>query len=676
MSPFKILAASLVIAGGATLCSPLAYAADALLVTPAAGVPLEAQGTITIQVDAGVSNDRYANFFVQLDGDDITGLVSVNGRTVSYQPPVRLALGDHILVLVEKIAENHFTELARWTLKVGGEGLAGAALTGQFAGQYNYLVSDNLEQNDKVSPHSGTATLNAAGSVLNRGWQTDAKINGFFDSKETNNAPDDDHFMLGEYLVTTRNTSGPLGTTLNFGNHDAGLSNLLVDQYYRRGLSARFDINSWLRVTGFAQDPARAIGNGNVTGLARDDQRAEGGALRVFPLSDTYGERVFVEGAGYYGQGTISGDGAGIPTTFSNEGRGWTAAVEGQTLDDKVNAHADFAETHFDDDGAGLIVQEKTDSAYRARVAWSPIATLLKTDTSTERMQILAQYHRFGTFYRSLANLGTPVDEQRASLTASYLKDSLSLTGETYGAENNTGDDPLLPTDRGAGALVQATVQPVFFFKDVAAESFLGRTTWIAGASYSREKRHETPLLFLGDGLDQSTVTFNGGWTVAYEKATATFSHTFTDFVNDAVANDSYQTNFTELSLTWMVADWLTVTPAAQMQIQHDHGPLSGTTEQYFAALDTSAVLIPDKLTHTFHYGGIFDHGTAADDQNNASTEFVWQLKQAGLNDPGIALSLSGNYEHATRDGVPPLSDKDENYKVFLSLKVGAAFGL
>ncbi len=676
MSFIKTFTASLVVMGGMTLVAPAAYAQDAVLLSPAGGL-LEQSGVISLQVPDSVTQERFVNFFLQLDGDDITGLVSVDGRHVTYQSPVRLALGNHTLILTEKIGETQLKELARWTIRVGGGGWKDAAVTGDIAGQYNYLLSDNLEGEDKVKPHSGTATVNAAANMATGDWENAAKFSGFFDSKSENNIPDEDHFILGEYLFTTRHNGDGVTTTVNLGNHDAGISNMLVDQYYRRGLSARFDIDNWLRVTTFAQDPARAIGNGNISGLAREDQRAQGAFVKAFAKPDAYGERLSAEVGYYDGKGSIAGDGAGIPTNTNNEGSGWAAALEGQTLDDKINARADVAQTKFDDDGAGVLVRPKRDEAYRARLTWSPVATLSKTDTSPEKWQLGSQYQRIGTYYRSLANLSVPVDEQRMSLTSAYLNNSLTLTGETYAVENNVSRDVSLPTDRGVGALAQASVQPVFFNDAIAPESFLGHSVMTAGATWSREQRHETPVGFLGDGLDQQTISLNAGWTVAYERATASLSHSYSIFDNDALPQDSYHTNFTEMSVTWIVSDRFTVTPALQMQIQRDAG-IAGAppaaTKQYFVSIDTSAILIPDKLTHTFHYGALLDNGTVADDQHNASTEFVWQLKQAAVNDPGYALGLSANYEHATRDPLLTASTKDENYKVFLSFKVSSPF--
>lgn len=701
MGTFRNSVAALALWAALGLYAGTAHAAEASLTSPAAGGAMESRGVITLQVADSVSDARYANFFLQFDGDDITGLVAVNGRVVTYQPPAALSPGDHILLLVEKTGDNTFSEIARWSIHVGAGGGSGpvsapAALsgaqemgpppaaanigpppprtTGQVAGQYNYLLADNLEGSDKIKPHSGSATASIMTTQGGQNWQMDARANGLFDSRDKNNAPDEDHFLLGEYLVTTRLQNGDTATTINFGNHDAGLSNLLVDRFYRRGLSTRFDLGNTLRLTAFAQDPARAIGNSNVTGVARDGQRAEGGALRYFPLADSYGERVFVEAAGYYGEGTIAGDGAGVAADPENKGMGWTVAAEGQTRDDKINLRGDVAQTRFDQDGAGPLGFDR-DEGYRMRLAWAPISTLLTTDASPERLQFATEYHRYGTFYRTLGNLLLPTDEQRAQVDAFYQKNTLALNGQTYVVENNVSRDPSLPVDRGRGVSVSGTVQPVFFSPGIDAGSFLGRSTWNAGAMLSRETRHETPAGFAGDGLNQTTFTANGGWSLAFDKVTGTLSHTYTDFNSNATPLNSYTLNFSELALTWLVNDRLSVTPSAQMQVQHET-LRDVTTRQYVLALDTSTIIIPDKLSNTLHYGTLLDDGSALEDTHSASTEFVWQLKPAAINDPGVALALSGYYDHQPRDTLLPLAiGREENYKVFLSLKIASPFG-
>ena len=81
-----------------------------------------------------------------------------------------------------------------------------------------------------------------------------------------------EYFMAMKYLLQGRSFTENVTTTLRLGNHDTGISNLLTDQYYRRGASAQFDVFDKLLITGFSQDPARAIGVTNVSGVGSPEQ--------------------------------------------------------------------------------------------------------------------------------------------------------------------------------------------------------------------------------------------------------------------------------------------------------------------------------------------------------------------------------------------------------------------
>jgi len=659
------------------IASP-ARAEVATLTSPAPGAMLAVDGNISFNILQGaISPERLNNIFVQFDGDDVTGLVAMNGLTVTYDPPQRLSPGEHRLLLVEKLADGTFKGLQTWSFRVGGGGIAGTTVEGTLQGQYRYLLSDNLEGNDKIHPHSGNAAATATAAAGGQTWDASATVNGLFDSKEENNEPDQDHFILGEYLLSLRHTGENVNTHLRAGNHDTGISNLLVDQYLRRGVSAQFDFGQWGTLTGFAQDPARAIGNGNVTGVGRDEQRAEGVMARAYAFPSSYGRRIFAETGFYDGEGRQQGDGTVPPANPAEEGHGYVVAAEAQSLDDKKNIRGEFAEAVFDADGPSPLSSPDREAAWRARLQYAPIASLAN-DGATEKWLMQALYQRIGTYYRSISNAGLPMDENRVTLTSNYINNTLGFNAEGYFVENNTDEVVALPTDRGHGALAQLSFTPAFFDKTIDAASFLGRSTVNAGGSYAHEWRHDTPLGFPAGSLDQKTWTANAGWSVAYDKFSAGLGHTWTQFDNEASGIDSNRSNFTELTMTWMPSDRFTVTPAAQMQLVRDK--VQGSTQQYLAALDTAWIVIPDKLSHTFHYSGVVDDGTAADNQHLFSTEFSWQLNQPSRNAPGFALALSGDYEKGgpiNTAVIPPIpsSFDDENYKIFLSLKVTAPFG-
>lgn len=660
---------ALIIAGG-ILAASSAVADIATLNSPARGGALSSGGAISFTLSQDISQDRLNRLFVEFDGADVTGMVAMNGLSVSFQPLHKLSPGDYVLKIYEQKSPGKFNVVQTWTVRVAADSAGGGEVYGNLEGQYNYLLRDNLEGTEKIDPHTGSAVASVTGKTGGQSWDFNSIVNGFYDSKQSNNPPDEEHLMLGEYLLQGRGFSENLTTTLRLGNHDTGVANLLTDQYYRRGASAQFDVADRLLLTAFSQDPARAIGVTNVAGFGDDDQRAEGAFAKFFPL-ESYGKRVFLESGYYYGRGTIGGAGEGVASDPNNEGRGWVVAAEGQTLDDKFNLRGEFAETEFDEDGKGLLVTPEHDNGIRARAMYAPLGSLSPYDVADKKWHLTALYEQYGTFFRSLTNLGIAQDQERLTLLSDFTEDTLGFTVEAYGVQNNVESELLLPTDRGIGILSQLSVAPSYLKNDIAPESFLGRSTFTLGGSVGDEQRHETPAGFAGDSLDQTTWTANAGWTVAYEKVTASLAHTYSDFDNRIIVIDSYQTHFTDLSMTCTPTDWLTVTPALQMQIE-DRDPAE-STRKYFAAIDTAAVIIPEKLTNTFHYSSLLDDGGAENDVHNVSTEFVWQVKQAQRNDPGYALALSGYYDNQNID--PDSTVNDEHYKVFLSLKVSAPFG-
>ncbi len=650
------------------LASASAYADVATIVSPQRNTAITSDGAISFQLFDNIRQDMMNRLFVEFDGADVTGMVALDGLTVTYQPPHALAPGEYVLKIYEQKTPGNFTELQRWSVRVAGTGEEAATVNGNFEGQYNYLLHDNLKGADKIKPHTGSAVASVDAKTGGATWDASATLNGFYDSKQSNNPPDEEHLMLGEYLLQGRGFSEDLTTTLRLGNHDTGVSNILTDQYYRRGASAQFDIGNKLLLTGFAQDPARAIGVTNISGVRDQDQRAEGVFAKLFPLP-AYDHKVFVETGAYFGRGSVDGAGEGAAADPENEGRGWVFAAEGQSLDDKVNLRGEYAETEFNDGNGGFGPEH--DKGFRAVARYAPFGDLNVGDENGRSWILATTYQRFGTFFRSLTNLGIAQDEERLALASDYTHDSFSFNSEIYAIENNIDDNPALPSDGGFGLLGQFSFSPLFFNENIDSESWLGRTTFTAGGSFNDEQRDETPVGFVGDSLDQATWTANAGWSTAYDKTNVAFNYTFSSFDSRVIPTSSYTTHFADLSMSCNVTDWLTVTPAVQAEITTPEPEV--TQEKYFLSVDTAATLIPEKLTHTFHYSTLVSNGAGADDTHNASTEFVYQFKQASRNDPGYAVGLSGYYENEG-DPADALAD-DEKYKVFLSLKISAPFG-
>ena len=690
MTRSGFIAAAAMVALGAVWPAAARASTDITLTAPDTGSALAPDGAIVVVVGASVPQERFANFYLLFDGDDITGIVNVDGRIVTYRPPQSLGPGDHVLRMVEKTGDNAFSDLAQWAIHVGGAtggplgaGLNGVAqpepgtrVSGDLQGQYNRLLSDNLKGDDKIPPNTANAALSVKGATGGDNWQLNGGLSGFAGPTAKQN-PDHDAVEMGEYSVVLRSHLGAVSTTLTAGDHDAGVSNMLVDKFLRRGVTADMDLGTHFSIMSFAQDPARTVGNSNISGL-EDDNRIEGAFARYYPF-DAYGRRVFAETGYYAGKGLQGSAASGLApaTQQTEEGSGWLVAAEGQTLDDKANLRGEFSEVRFDEDGSGTVVTPTTEDGWRARMQYAPIASLNPADAAAQKWLVQASYSRFGTYYRSLGNIGEPMDDERVTLTSRYTHDSFSFVSEGYAAQNNTDNIASLPTDNGYGALAQFSVRPDHFNSHIEPGSLLGRSTFSWGGSFAGQARRDTPAAYIGDGNDQSLWIGNAAWIAVYDKYNVTLSHTYSNFDNRAVLGSDYVTNFSQLAVTWNAWPRVSLTPAAQAQVKKD---VMGTSTQMFASIDAATQIIPEKLTNTFHYSAVFDHHGPAEDQHSLFTEFDYRLREPSRNAPGFTLALSGNYQRgnsavALTSPMTPAPVQDENYKIYVALKMDAPFG-
>lgn len=658
------------------LAATPALADVATLNAPPSGGALSPDGAVQFTLSPDIPQDRLNRLFVEFDGYDVTNMVAMNGLVVTFQPAQRLSPGDYRLRVLEKNGAGKFSEMENWTVRVAGAGAGDSTVDGNLDAQYSALVANNLRGAQREDPHQLQASLNTVAKTGGPGWDASLQLNGGFDSEARRN-PDGNRALLGEYLATARSFSPGLNTALRLGNHDTGVSNLLMDQFYRRGVSGVADIMDRFTLTGFSQDPARAVGTPNPEGFGDPGQRASGVFGRVYPLPSG-DKRVFVETGYYTAEGTIRGNGTTVADNTANAGHGWVAAAEGQTPDDRMNLRGDFARSAFDDDGSGALVTEKYDDAERLRFTFAPRGSLKAADANEAQWTLTLLAQRVGTYFRSIVNATLPQDESRLGLSSNYQHGTVSLTGETYVSQNNVDDESALPRDRTCGALGQLSFTPFDLNDKLSPDGWFTYSTFSAGASWTGQKRDRTPAAFAGPGLDQTTWTANGGWTAAFTSATLSLNNVYSNFRDDVTGLNSYDDDMTTLSLSYTPVDRLTLTPAVQYErLDRRNG---GVSSKSFLSLDTSATLIPDKLTHSFHYGALLDSSAAGEQQRNASTTLTWQLKPAAKNDPGIALALSGYYQDLKTSAAAPLpaspqSVPGEDFKVYLQLKISTPFG-
>lgn len=661
-------------------CSTSALADTATLIRPPANQPLAPNGTMAFTLSSDIPQDKLANIFVEFDGYDVTDMVSMDGLTVSFQSPSRLSAGDYHLRLLEKSSTGKMDQLEDWTIRVGGDGLKDSSVEGTLDTQYAYLAADNLHGAAAEQPHQLTANLNTVAKTGGKGWDASVTANAFYDSDPRRNA-NGRNALLGEYLLTGRTFSDTVNTSWRLGNHDTGVSNLLMDRFYRRGVSGEANFASRADVIAFSQDPAATIGQEDALGFNDDDQRASGIFGKIYPFDDQ--QRIFFETGYYTGIGTMNGSTSSAPDLTHSSGNGWLLAAEGQTPDDKANLRGDYAFTRFDEDGRASLVSAKSDNAERLRLTYALRGDLKTFDSEQSQWTITALQQRTGTYFRTLLNSTLPQDENRFDLSSNYQKGTVNIFGQTYYTTNNVDDIAGMPTDGTFGLNGQISFSATDAFgSTLHAPDWFKNSTLTFGGSLIDQNRTQTPAGFMGTDLAQYTWTANGGWTATFANATLSLQNVYSSFRDKITGANSYTDDLSSISGTYAVNDRVSLAPQVQFEALDNHS--TGSSSKYFAGIDTTAILIPDKLTHTFHYSTLIDSSVAGMDQRNASTTLTWQIKQPAQNDPGISLALSGFYQDnrdvpniippATASASAPVNGED--FKVYLQLKISTPFGL
>lgn len=666
--PFALFIAAL-------LFSVMAEAHVATLDEPEQGGTLAPEGSVEISVSSDIKADQIKNLFVEFDGYDVTDMVTVEDNTITFTPADRLNPGDYPLRLLQKIGNAKPVEVENWTLRVQGGGLKEGSVEGTLDVQDNFLAANNQEGSRTDSLNEIQTNLNTVAKAGGDGWDTSLKVNSSYDTVAKNN-PGNNNFVLGNYLATARSFTENVNTTLNIGDHDTGTSNLLMSDFNRRGVSGAAQLFNRVDVTAFSQDPSQGTGIQNASGFGQDNDRVSGAFAKIYSYPDNH--RDFIETGYYGGAGTQQGSATAVADNAENSGSGWMMGAEGQTVDDKINLRGDYARAGFNADSTGASGNDVFDNAERVRLTVAPVGTLKSFDPQEGQWKITVLTQSVGTFFKSLVNTNLPQDENRIDVSSNYQHQTFSLTGQTYTTTNNVDDNPALPSDRTYGFVGQAGFTPHDVDKSLLPENWFTYSTFSVGSSYTDQLREKTPDGFSGLGLNQGTWTANAAWTAPIGKSSMSLTDTYSDFQDNITASNSYTDNVSAISWGYAPSEDFHVTPSVQFDDQNrDDG---NSNKQYLFSLDTSETLIPDKLTHQFHYSATVASSATAQDQHILTTTFTWQLEPAETNKPGVSLALSGDYQDLSAPVVVsttpsiPGTITGEQYKIYLQLKISTPF--
>lgn len=183
----------------------------------------------------------------------------------------------------------------------------------------------------------GDGSARLRGRLAKNDWEVEGEASVLYSSLgvDLRNTIDDprtgDDVDIGEYRITRRDSV----SELNLGNHAIEYDSLIMEDFYRRGVSATRSLAGG-RATGtaFAMRTQPMIGRRDIFGVEEVDSRVMGGVASLSPFDDDRALTVSV--AALSGKGNDDTGTSLAGRDVLAEGDAASVSAESRLLDDKV----------------------------------------------------------------------------------------------------------------------------------------------------------------------------------------------------------------------------------------------------------------------------------------------------------------------------------------------------
>ncbi|NOZ11786.1 MAG: hypothetical protein GXP09_12215 [Gammaproteobacteria bacterium] len=651
--------------------------------TPASG-QLTPRASLRVALPEGLDNEVISWLALVLDSVDVSALVTLEGSTVILVPPQPLQPGDHQLRLVQKRPDGGTIERGTWRFQVSkAQSGRQLSVTSNISINPSYRISDgDIAKSGLPEKLQGTGTAQLAARTQGQDWQLSGKaeliynslpqLPGEQNSAGTNTAASNE-LELGEFLFTGRNKMG----SINLGQHAVGADSLIMQQFYRRGLSVNTrSTDNRFYGTGFITRTEPIVGFRYGLGISDPDNRIAGTMFSAKPLS-TRPEALTVSATYLQGQGQDQAGSSVAGDTTVGKGDAWGVAAESLLLSKRLRIRGEYAQTRFDFDGPNQGFGKESDNAQAMLVVYQPwVGKMIKNQPLG--LQLGVEYKKIGTFFRSLANPGLPSDKdlKRVFGTANWA--GLNVQASFGREEDNVNNISTLSRTRKEQALLTTSYTPIPNSTQGKPEDqaksvwyrVLGTPTYAVSVQSVRDKTIYMPTTYQGGLIDSSTREV---------QLSANFNHTtwnwfanyYTGWQDDATnVSPDARNDMATLGVTFQAGSRVNVGMQVQKNVVNDLDNNLDTTS-WLTNLNTSVILIPKKLTGTLSYTNSSD--STSDQSSDRVTQTVdfnltWQARRAQQNRPGISLWLQGQYQDI-EDRIN-ISQNISPYQVFLGATV------
>ncbi|WP_299376487.1 hypothetical protein [uncultured Kiloniella sp.] len=628
---------------------------------------------------------------VELDGIDITSLLSLDGVDFIYKPLQTLEGNEHTLKLVMLNPDGSSEVRQQWTFTIVGDGSGSASNLSDLNEttpeiemaerllRSAYFRADTLTEfsrrvvQQNIGHATNRSTLSGSGDV-NSGfaagkWTVDGHANYLMQS-DVDFALTERTIDLGEYDVNADYQGDTLTGGFSLGHHDTGLETLLVSDFYRRGVSARIGTSDRrVEAQGFAFGTESVSGAADMTGLNSTENRLKGVSLSVKPFA-TDVDALKLTGTYYDGLG--EGSGIGLSDLDSSaSGSGWGIGVEKSFGHQRTRLKAQYAHTLFDQDGDHGDAPKDSSDAVSLLIDHRLFDEGPVIGDDLLNIDVGFGYDRVDTFFESLANPGMISDRDAYTAFSNLYWGALSANIYALHETNNVDGLANVPTDR---------LKSIDFGMNYSFDQQTGSREWLGtpylymNSYFASLGRVKTPNGYEGGDTDNlsSSITLGGG--ASYDVWYWSLSHSYSRFDDYTNISSDTVNNLTGLDVGWAVSDRLQLNGGTQFGVFEDldTNKNSFSTNLYLGA---TAELVPEKVELNFDYNLNLANGSGdSSDSHIVNSEVEWTFLRPRTNRPGLALALRGSMEEF--NGNADSAQNETEYQAYMVLRVKAPFSL
>jgi len=393
--------------------------------------------TLQIKIPKNVPKKVLKTLAYELDNIDITAMIIRKGTTSSFTPAQPLTWGKHNLRLVEYGNDGSIIEKGFWEFKVRKSAVFQKV---EYAVNSSLTVLQRIADKNLGSPKPNALTGYGAAKVLGRASNEDWDISGNLDliyNSEESQTPHGKELDIGKYLFIGRGSS----SQVNIGHHSITQNNLIVGNFYRRGVSAsmRFgSINS--TATGFVMRSEEIVGTKDGFGVSDPDNKVTGISWESQPLTKNP-EKLYLSATYLSGKSNKISESVGA-IQADKKGTAWALSADSALYDQQLRLRAEYAGSLSDIITADISDTNIVDEKGSARSFLATYSPRVESENSKFFWNTGIEYTKVSTSFNSIANLSLPNDKdlRRLFINADWTGFSTSLL-KAIETDNVDGDD-------------------------------------------------------------------------------------------------------------------------------------------------------------------------------------------------------------------------------------------